>query len=193
MMVEVERFKLQDRASSYNRGFLDMLVTRLKLFANPQIKIGRNSVIKYSSEFKLTDNARLVIGDNCTIKERAYFLLTKPNPHLELGDYVGIGRGCYIAIKDTLVIGDYTRIGPNVTILDQDHTFKRDELVMNQHANIQKVTIGKDVWIGGGATVLKGVTIGDGAIVGANAVVTKDIPAYEIWAGVPAKLIKSRE
>ena len=41
--------------------------------------------------------------------------------------------------------------------------------------------------------MLKGVTIGDGAIVGANAVVTKDIPAYEIWAGVPAKLIKSRE
>ena len=171
---------------------LDVLITRLKLLVNPKIKIGKNSTIKYSSEFKLTDGAKLVIGSNCTIKENSYFLLTKPNPYLQMGDYVGIGRNCYIAIKDHLEIGSYTRIGPNVTILDQDHTYEKSDLIMNQHADIQKVKIGKDVWIGANAIVLKGITIGNGAILGAGSVVTKDIPPYEIWAGVPAKFIKER-
>ena len=191
-MRDVKRFKFQDKASSYNRVLLDVLITRLKLLVNPQIKIGKNSTIKYSSEFKLTGGAKLVIGSNCTIKENSYFLLTKPNPYLQIGDYVGIGRNCYIAIKDHLEIGSYTRIGPNVTILDQDHTYEKSDLIMNQHADIQKVKIGKDVWIGANAIVLKGITIGDGAILGAGSVVTKDIPPYEIWAGVPAKFIKER-
>mgnify|MGYP000635882780 CR=1 FL=1 len=54
------------------------------------------------------------------------------------------------------------------------------------------IVIGNDVWIGYEAVILSGVTIGDGAIIGARAVVTKDIPPYEIWGGVPAKLIKCR-
>ena len=191
-MRDVKRFKFQDKASSYNRVLLDVLITRLKLLVNPKIKIGKNSTIKYSSEFKLTDGAKLVIGSNCTIKENSYFLLTKPNPYLQMGDYVGIGRNCYIAIKDHLEIGSYTRIGPNVTILDQDHTYEKSDLIMNQHADIQKVKIGKDVWIGANAIVLKGITIGDGAILGAGSIVTRDIPPYEIWAGVPAKFIKER-
>ena len=191
-MRDVKRFKFQDKASSYNRVLLDVLITRLKLLVNPKIKIGKNSTIKYSSEFKLTDGAKLVIGSNCTIKENSYFLLTKPNPYLQMGDYVGIGRNCYIAIKDHLEIGSYTRIGPNVTILDQDHTYEKSDLIMNQHADIQKVKIGKDVWIGANAIVLKGITIGNGAILGAGSVVTKDIPPYEIWAGVPVKFIKER-
>ena len=193
MNKNVKRFELKDKASSYNRNIFDILITKLQLFFNKKITIGDNSIIKWGNEFKLTDNAKIDIGDNSTLKENSYFLLTKPHPYLKLGNYVGIGRNCYIAIKDTLVIGDYTRIGPNVTIIDQDHSYKKDDLVLNQDANIVKITIGSDVWIGAGVTILKGITIGDGAIIGENAVVTKDIPVYEIWAGVPAKYIKSRE
>lgn len=56
----------------------------------------------------------------------------------------------------------------------------------------KRVTIGHDVWIGHGAVVMPGVTIGHGAVVGANAVVTRDIPPYEIWAGVPARKLRDR-
>jgi acetyltransferase-like isoleucine patch superfamily enzyme len=188
----VNRFGLKDKASSYHRTFSEKLFTKVKILLNPNITIGENSIIKFSNEFKMTENAKVQIGDNCTLKENSYFLLTKPNPFLQLGNYVGIGRGCYIAIKDKLEIGDYTRLGPNVTILDQDHMFKKDDLIMNQHAKIEKVSIGKDAWIGANVTILKGINIGDGAIIGANAVVTNNIPPYEIWGGVPAKFLKNR-
>ncbi|MCT3430976.1 hypothetical protein EFQ32_09720 [Limosilactobacillus fermentum] len=56
--------------------------------------------------------------------------------------------------------------------------------------DIAKVTIGNDVWIGGKATILPGVTIGDNVVVAAGAVVTKDVPANTIVAGVPARVIK---
>ena len=64
---------------------------------------------------------------------------------------------------------------------------------MNQHPKIEKVSIGKDVLIGANVTILKGVNIGDGSIIGANSVVTKKIPPYEIWAGIPAKFLKNRD
>ena len=191
--MEVKRFDIKDRASSYNRSFRDKLLTRLRVLFVSRIKIGKNSIIKSGVKFELTDNAILKIGSNCTIKENAYFLLTKPMPILEIGDYTGIGRNNYIAVKDHLKIGKYTRFGPDVCILDQGHSFNKDDIIMNQEAIIEKVTIGDDVWIGRGATILKGVTIGDGAVIGAGAVVTKDIPANEIWAGVPAKYIRKRQ
>lgn len=52
--------------------------------------------------------------------------------------------------------------------------------------------IGNDVWIGSNSVILQGVKIGDGAIIAAGAVVTKDVPSYTIWGGVPAKFIKDR-
>ena len=55
------------------------------------------------------------------------------------------------------------------------------------------VIIGNDVWIGDKATILPGVTIGDGAVIAANAVVTKDVPAYSVVAGNPAKIVKQAE
>ena len=59
-------------------------------------------------------------------------------------------------------------------------------------ADFKPIEIGHHCWIGTGAIVLQGVKIGDGAVVAAGAVVTKDIPANEVWGGVPAKYIKKR-
>ena len=149
-------------------------------------------VVKPHVEVRVTDNGRLVIGDDCTIDSYAYFQLTKPEPVVTLGRHVGIGRHCVIAAKRSIVIGDYTQIGPYCQINDQDHGTRRDDLIMNQRAVIEPVRIGSDCWFGSGVRVVKGVTIGDGAIIGAGAVVTRDVPSYAIVGGVPAKLIRPR-
>ena len=62
----------------------------------------------------------------------------------------------------------------------------------NERSSKGDITIGHDVWIGAHAIILGGVTIGNGAVIAANAVVTKEVPAFSIVAGVPAKIIGSR-
>lgn len=70
----------------------------------------------------------------------------------------------------------------NVSLVENDYDF----------AEYRPIEIGHDVWIGSRAMVLDGVKVGDGAIIAANAVVTKDVPAYAVVAGVPAKIIRYR-
>ncbi len=70
--------------------------------------------------------------------------------------------------------------------------FGEDDKVFFNYREVQKVEIGHDTWIGHGAVIMPGVKIGNGAIVGANAVVTKDVPAYAIVAGVSSKILKYR-
>lgn len=141
----------------------------------------------------MTDNAILEIGDNGIVERYAFLQLTKPAPRLTLGSHVSIGRGSILAIKGITSIGDYTMIGPNCQINDQDHLFAKDDLILNQNAKIAPVSIGRDCWLGSSVRVLKGVAIGDGTVIGAGSVVASDIPPYEIWAGVPARFIRCRE
>ena len=98
-----------------------------------------------------------------------------------------------ITIKDKLVIRDNTIIGGYVQIIDHNHSFTKDDLIKNQKAEIKRVLIGNDVWIGAGAKILCGVKVGTGAVIGSNAVVTKDVPAYAVVGGVPARIIRFRE
>jgi acetyltransferase-like isoleucine patch superfamily enzyme len=189
----VKRFELQDSASSYSRSSFDVLRTALyALRYKRSLALGANSVIRGGCQFNLTEGAKVIIGESCTVKENTYFILTKPNPIVEIGDYSGVGRNCYFSIKGHLVIGSYVRIGPDVCILDQSHQYEANDLIMNQPAVIKNVVIQDDVWIGRGATILPGVRIGEGAIVGANSLVNKNIPANEIWGGVPARFLKMR-
>jgi acetyltransferase-like isoleucine patch superfamily enzyme len=106
-----------------------------------------------------------------------------------------------------LTIGRFTSIAPEVTIVLGDHrtdtvtTYPFKALrkhwhtavdVESDHTSKGDVVIGNDAWIGQGVTILSGVTIGDGAVVAARSVVTKDVPAYGVVAGNPARLIRHR-
>ncbi len=182
-----------DKASFRNKGgILQKVVTQYKLMKY-NIIAGNNCVIKYNSEFNLTDNAVLQLGDNVTILDYSFFHLTKPNPKVIIGNDVVIGRYSMITAKGNITIGSYTRLGAYVQILDHGHSYKKNEKIMNQDAIINDTTIGEDCWIGTGVKILKGITIGNGVVVGANAVVTKNIPNYAIVGGVPAKIIKYRK
>lgn len=189
-MLENKEF---DKASHKNKGgLLQRIITSYKILRY-KIKAGEGIVIKSSVDFWLTDNAILEIGNNCVIQDYAFFQLTKPHPKVILGKEVVVGRWNVITAKSLIQIGDYTRIGSNVQIIDHDHGIEKFFLIKDQKAIIKNVIIGRDVWIGTGAKILKGVTIGDGAIIGANAVVANDIPPYAIAVGIPARVIKFRE
>lgn len=97
-----------------------------------------------------------------------------------------INQDSKIRCREKIVIGDGTIISENVHIRDSDtHT-----IMNSNHIKTKPVHIGKHVWIGVGAIILKGVNIGDGAIIGAGSVVTNSIPSRCLAIGNPAKVIK---
>ena len=114
------------------------------------------------------------------------------SPHAELVLENGVGlSGAVVCAGQSIRIGEGTIIGSGAMILDNDfHRF--DEVVgawRDEHSsNAKPITIGKFVFIGARAIILKGVTIGDRAIIGAGAVVTQDVPSKSLAAGNPAKV-----
>lgn len=111
---------------------------------------------------------------------------------LSADEYAYVGPECVLA--PMVHIGAYSLLAPRVAIVGGDH---RTNLVgtpiqFTERPEQLPTVIGRDVWIGYGAVISRGVSIGEGAIVGAGSVVTKDIPAYEVWAGVPARRIRDR-
>ncbi|MCC6484204.1 MAG: acyltransferase [Armatimonadetes bacterium] len=113
---------------------------------------------------------------------------------LDIGPRTIFGHHCTLAVRESLIIGEDCLIAELVSIRDHDH--RCDDLTIpfrEQGAVVAPVRIGRNVWLGSKATVLKGVTIGDNAVIGANAVVTRDIPANAIAVGVPARVIRMRD
>ena len=107
---------------------------------------------------------------------------------LIIGDNSGVGENCRIG--SNTIIGNNVRMGPDVIICTQNHKYSRE----TYDGYIKKPVIIEDnVWIGYRVIILPGVTVGKNAIIGAGAVVTKDVPAYSIVGGVPAKFLKMRE
>jgi len=122
----------------------------------------------------------------------------RPPFHVDYGVNIHFGPGCFanfnLVVLDVcpVHIGALSQIGPNVQILTADHP--RDAATRATGAEWGRpVTIGADVWIGGGAIILPGVTVGDGAIIAAGAVVTRDVPAGVTVMGNPAQPQKQKE
>ena len=164
---------------------------RKKLFEHHRgTKGNKGLLIRYA----LLKTLAAKCGDNVTIQPDVFLF----NPQcLQIGSNVSIHPMCYIecgvAPGKGVNIGDDVSIAHGVSILTTSHTYDRTDIpIKDQDYEEGAVTIGSGVWIGAKATVLYGRSIGDGAIVGANAVVTKDVDAMTIVAGIPAKKIKSR-
>lgn len=110
--------------------------------------------------------------------------------NITVGKNVFINSGCRFQDQGGIFIGDGTLIGHNVVLATLNHGISPDE---RHDLFPAPIHIGKNVWIGANATVLPGVTIGDNAVIAAAAVVTKDVPANVVVAGVRAKVIRKTE
>lgn len=112
-----------------------------------------------------------------------------------IGNNCSIRNNAHITAINCIRIGDNLLTGTNVLITDNSHgqsTREHMSLPFTERPLYSKgpVVIGNNVWLGNNVCVMSGVTIGDGAIIGANAVVTHDIPAYAVAAGILAKVVK---
>lgn len=117
------------------------------------------------------------------------------SPIIEIGNDVSIMNDCQISCCEKVVIRDGCLFGDNVFITDNfhgDNSWTQMSIPPIERPLFVKggVSIGKNVWVGRNVCIMPGVNIGDGAIIGANAVVTHDIPAYSVAAGIPAKVIR---
>lgn len=106
--------------------------------------------------------------------------------NIRLGARVYFNAGCVILDTAQVQIGDDTMFGPHAQIYCAQHAKDPDERAKGLEIGIP-VTIGRNVWVGGGAIVMPGVSIGDNAIIGAGSVVTKDVAAGETVVGNPAR------
>ncbi|MGG1593576.1 sugar O-acetyltransferase [Terribacillus saccharophilus] len=127
------------------------------------------------------------IGENCYIE---------PPFHANWGgNHVHFGNNVYANFNLTLVddthiyIGDYTMIGPNVTIATAGHPILPELREKAYQFNVP-VTVGRNCWIGAGAILLPGVSVGDNSVIGAGSIVTKDIPSNVVAVGNPCRVLR---
>lgn len=110
--------------------------------------------------------------------------------NISIGDFFFSNFNLTILDEARVTIGDHCFIGPNVGIYTACHPLEPDE--RNRWVEwAEPVTIGNNVWIGGGVTICPGVTIGDNCVIGAGAVVVRDIPDCSVAVGNPALVIKT--
>ena len=178
-------------ASEVLNNFAGFVIAR-----RTKVEIGTGSSVRW---LKLgARGGRVRIGEHTIIHCRIAF----DGPGL-----VTIGSRCYIGASHlvchtAITIGDDTIISWGVTIVDHDsHAIEwrdRQDDVADWRigkkrwagVKIEPVELGKRVWVGFGATILKGVTVGDGAVIAAQSVVTRDVPPNVLVAGVPAQIVR---
>lgn len=127
------------------------------------------------------------IGEGCYIEPplRANF----GGKHVHFGHHVYANFNLTLVDDTHIYVGDYTMIGPNVTIATASHPLEPDLREQGLQYN-RPVFIGRNCWIGAGAILLPGVHIGENTVVGAGSVVTKDLPANVVAVGNPCRVLR---
>jgi acetyltransferase-like isoleucine patch superfamily enzyme len=143
-------------------------------------------------------NGTIRIGDDVRIGGRNSWTVgykVSENAELIIEDRVNIGYHNTLSVAKSLRIGADTMFAPDVQIYDNPNHPLSPAARMRKEpfalADAAPVSIGRNVWIGTGAIVMRGVTIGDGAIVGAMSVVTRDVPPGALVAGNPARVLRT--
>lgn len=179
LLLQLYTFFLKKKFSSFGNGSI------IKPFLNS------------SNEQYISIGNNVNIGSFCRITVSTEFggykVRSKNKMRLKIGNHVDIGNNSFISANNNIKIGNHVIMAPYVFITDHDHGFL--EVTKNLHeqplTENGHVTIADNVFLGTKCSILKNVTIDEHAIIAANALVTKDVPAYSIAAGNPAHVIKT--
>lgn len=171
------------------------LGSRLRVMCNRALgmHVGEGTCI--SAGFNVSWPQCITIGRKCFFEPNVTFKVDAPwslEKRVVIGDEVFIGAGVELNIARHISIGNRALIASGCRFIDHNHGFEKSGPIRPQYGDVGAIEIGDDVWLGVNVVVLTGVNIGEGAVVGAGAVVTKNIPSNEVWAGIPARKINNR-
>jgi acetyltransferase-like isoleucine patch superfamily enzyme len=170
--------------------------------------LARLAWLKLRLRGRLVTDGMSFVGPGVTLE-------VQPGARLFLGRWSWVGHGCKIRVHEGEVrIGAKTVLGQECTISAYQHVSIGRECVVADHVMLidfdhgvveverpirlqgiykRDVRVGHNCWIGYGACVLRGVAVGDNAVIGTSSVVTRDVPANAVVAGVPARVIRRRD
>ncbi|MEV8593331.1 sugar O-acetyltransferase [Streptomyces sp. NPDC052012] len=185
----------QDPRTNFER----MLAGDLYIADDPEIARRQQHAVQLAARYQAAyaedaGTARPILAELLgRLGDEAY---VRPPLYVDYGSNITIGARTFVNYNLTaldvaaITIGEDCQIGPNVQLLTPTHPLepqpRRDKLEA-----ALPITIGDNVWLGGGAIVLPGVTIGDNSVIGAGAVVTKDVPAGVVAVGNPARPVRT--
>lgn len=143
-----------------------------------ELEIGRRGTIRFGRFVWIGDGSKIRCHEG----------------EVEIGRKTVIGQECTISAYQRVRIGEQCVIADRTMFIDFDHgVVEVERPIRLQGIYKRDVEVGSNVWIGYGACVLRGVSVGDNAVIGTNSVVTKDVPANAVVAGIPARIIRMRE
>ena len=145
--------------------------------SHPSIEMHGISFIDLRTEIKMHDGGHIILGNRVRTNRRVTF--SAIGGKLTVENDVFFNRNVIIVCRDEIFIGSHSAIGPNVVIYDHDHQYCKDGYEGNLY-KCDPIIIGKNVWIGANAAILRGSHIGDGSIIGAGCVVKGNIPPYSL-------------
>ena len=189
MIQILQKFFFYIRAKLVSRM---IVIIRINYYKLQGMKIGKGSNLP---KIHVTWPHQISIGKNCKLEKNINFKfdgIWKKGPNICVENNVFLGSNVEFNIRKSIQIKSNCLIASGVKFIDHDHGFFKENLINKQHGVELSITINEDVWIGVNAIILKGVEINKGAIIAAGSVVTKNVPSYEIWGGVPAKKISER-
>jgi acetyltransferase-like isoleucine patch superfamily enzyme len=168
------------------------LSTTLSLWRGSRLNMRRGARIEGLGRVEIFELGTLDLGRRVRVARGAELVVSK-GASMSIADDVSIGSFCNIRAERSITIGARVLIAQHVSIIGGQYSYdRRDVPLWEQPYSAGDVTLGEDCWIGVGATILPNVSIGIGAIIAAGAVVTKDVPDYAIFGGVPARHIATR-
>jgi acetyltransferase-like isoleucine patch superfamily enzyme len=148
--------------------------------------LGRRLELRIARGGRIDFGRFVWIGDGCKLRCHEGLI--------EIGAKTVMGQECTISAYQRVRIGEQCVIADRAMFIDFDHgVVEVERPIRLQGIYKRDVVVGSNVWIGYGACVLRGVQIGDNSIIGTNSVVTRDVPANAVVAGIPARVIRMRE
>lgn len=191
-------YRLRQKLRATFRGYPSAYFgKRVTIRSRAKLIMGTNVVLGSGVTINAISVDGVSIGNSCTLDDGATLrgsgVIRNLGIGITIGDRSAVGARNIILGQGGVQIGMDCLLGPNVTIVSENHIFEdRSVTIRQQGESRSPISIGNDVWIGAGATILAGVTIGDGAVIAAGAVVRDEVRAFSIVGGVPAREIGDR-